>query len=190
MKIIGIIQASGLSKRMGKNKLYLDIRGKPMYQYIVDEALDTKLNQVIVVSNENKILDYADKKGAKSILNEESEKGQSRSIIKALEFAQDFDAYLFMVADQPFLKAETINIMIDRFKNSQKGILLPLYCGMRASPGLFDKKYKSELNKLKGDENGRIVVQKYRDDVEFIEIGDRKQGIDIDTYSDYERYCL
>ena len=36
MKITAVIMCSGLSRRMGKNKLLMEFRGRKMFEYVFD----------------------------------------------------------------------------------------------------------------------------------------------------------
>ena len=103
---------------------------------------------------------------------------------------KDFDAIIFFVADQPFLKAETIEKLIEEYEKTAKSIVIPLYNGKRGSPVIFSSIYKEDLMALKGEERGRLIIEKHLSDVEFIDIEDGLQGIDIDNMDDYERYCV
>lgn len=190
MKICAVIQASGMSKRMGKDKLRLPVKGLAMYKHIINEVSKINFDKALIVSKDFEILEYGKAQGLIPVLNEEYEEGQSRSIVLSLKELKDFDAVMFMVSDQPFLKAETIEYLIEEYKKIGSGILLPLYKGKRGSPVLFSSKYADELMSLKGEERGRSVINKYIYDVAFVEIDDELQGIDIDNIEDYERYCI
>ncbi len=190
MRICAVIQASGMSKRMGTDKLRLPVKGMEMYKYIIKEVSKAKLDKVILVSKDEEILDYGKKHGFSTIINVDYKMGQSRSIVLAMQEMKDFDAIMFFVADQPFLKVETIEKLIEEFGKTAKSIVIPLYNGKRGSPVIFSSIYKEDLMALKGEERGRLIIEKHLSDVEFIDIEDGLQGIDIDNMEDYERYCV
>ena len=188
MRFCAIIQASGFSKRMGRDKLKLLINGKQMYKHVLDEVVKVDFDQYILVSKDPDILDYGSKLGIDTIYNEFAEEGQSSSIILAMQYMADVDAMMFLVSDQPFLTASTIDKLKSEFTKTNKGILVPIYNGIRSGPCIFSSKYKSELQNLKGEERGGLVIKNHEDDVEFVDIDSEIEGVDIDTVEDYEKY--
>ena len=50
MKVIGIYLAAGDSRRMGTNKLLLDIGGIPLGSLALQAALESKVHQVLVIT--------------------------------------------------------------------------------------------------------------------------------------------
>lgn len=61
MKISAIIMASGLSRRMGENKLLLDFKGDKLYEWTFDLVEEIDFDDVILVSSYDEILDDAKK---------------------------------------------------------------------------------------------------------------------------------
>ncbi len=61
-----VIMASGYSTRMGKNKLMLPFKGKPIIEHVIDAIKECKFNEIILVGQEKEVLDIAKKK---NILN-------------------------------------------------------------------------------------------------------------------------
>ena len=50
MKITAVIMCSGLSRRMGKNKLLMEFRGHKMFEYVFDAVAACDFYNVIVVT--------------------------------------------------------------------------------------------------------------------------------------------
>tara|TARA_Y100000310_G_C20570628_1_gene757819 strand:- start:237 stop:947 length:711 start_codon:yes stop_codon:yes gene_type:complete len=70
-KILGVIQARGGSKGIPKKNI-VNVNGKPLISYTINEALKTKIfNQFVVSSDDNHILDVAEKFGSLPILRPE-----------------------------------------------------------------------------------------------------------------------
>ncbi len=59
--ITAIIMASGLSKRMGENKLLLKYKDKTIIEYVFDEISKVEFKEVIVVSSYDEIKDISKK---------------------------------------------------------------------------------------------------------------------------------
>ena len=47
--ITGIILASGFSKRMNRDKLLMEIDGVPMVERVIERAVESRLDEVILV---------------------------------------------------------------------------------------------------------------------------------------------
>ena len=115
MKISLILLAAGDSRRFGSNKLLYELHGKPMYRYSVDEVakLDTTVfAEKIVVSQYDEILDTLSREGYLTVRNTESYLGISHSIQLGLAASEE-EAWCFLVADQPYLKAETLERFVE-----------------------------------------------------------------------------
>ena len=54
MKVIGIYLAAGDSRRMGTNKLLLDIGGIPLGSLALQAALESKVHQVLARTRRNR----------------------------------------------------------------------------------------------------------------------------------------
>src|SRR5699024_12174248 len=108
MNISAIIMASGLSQRMGKNKLLLELKGKKIYEYVYDLMDQLSFDQVILVSSYNELLEEAKKRGYKSIYNDNNIIGKSSSIKLGINNAKEDNALMFFVADQPLLTSQTV----------------------------------------------------------------------------------
>ena len=91
-----------------------------------------------------------------------------------------------MVCDQPFIKKETIERIVSKFCECNKGITAVSKDGVIGNPVLFSKKYIDELLSLKGDTGGKKVLKRHLDDVELVEAQDKIELIDIDTQETYK----
>lgn len=189
MKIIGVILAAGLSKRMGENKLLLEYNGDKLIKITVDKILKSNLYEVVLVVAEEKIYNEFknyDKK-LKVLINNENYLGISTSIKTAIKYIENinFNAVLFCVSDQPLLKLSTINNMLEL---SNENIVALKYEDNIYNPVIFSKKYMEELKNIKGDVGGKTVLKKYlnTNEVVFYNIEDKKEVWDIDNKDDYK----
>jgi len=62
LKILGIIPARGGSKGIPQKNLQ-KILGKPIIQYSIDAAKKSKINKIIVTTDDKKIAKFAESKG-------------------------------------------------------------------------------------------------------------------------------
>lgn len=186
MNISGIVMASGLSKRMNQNKLHMKIKDKKIYEYILETLkMCSCLNEVIVVAKDSEILEKANSLNFKLVHNQHSYLGQSNSIKLGLEISKNADGYMFFVADQPFIKEETINKLCSIFNDNLNKIIIPCYNGKHGNPVIFSKNFKEELMNIEGDKGGRVVINNNLQDVIKVQFEDEKEFVDIDTIEDY-----
>ena len=97
--------------------------------------------------------------------------------------AETEDYYMFAVADQPYLKSQSVIKLIDRvLKNTGgKRLAFSLRCGDAVgNPCVFNSSLIPQLLSLEGDKGGRSVAKKY--DCVYVDIADERELMDIDTY--------
>ena len=119
MKIVTIIPARGGSKGI-KNKNLIEVSGQPLISYVVKESLKSKTDETWVSSDSDKILDYANTLGAKTIKRPpEISDDLAISESTLLHFADnvDFDSLIFIQATSPLLISEDINRGIKMLKD-------------------------------------------------------------------------
>ncbi|SFD31037.1 nucleotidyltransferase family protein [Clostridium uliginosum] len=186
MKINLILLASGNSNRFKSNKLLTTVNNKPMYMNVVEKILKLNFNKIILVTQYEEIKVALFEKTIQVVMNKNSELGISHSIKLGIQRDMEADAYMFMVCDQPFISLMSIEILIDRFIKSHKGMACVEHKGNLGNPTIFSKKYKNELFSLKGDIGGKAVMKKHLDDLEKVSIINEVEMMDIDTKEELE----
>ena len=187
--ITGIILASGFSKRMGMQKLLLDIKGTTIIERVLRAVKASKLDEVIIIYRDNEIKNIASKYDIKMIYNENAHKGQSEAIkLGVRNSSKESNGYMFFVGDQPYLDVSVINRIIDSFNNKYINVIIPKYNDKKGNPVLFSSKLKEKLLKLDGDIGGRSIINRLDKGVVFIDFNDEILGIDIDTLEEYKIY--
>ncbi len=186
--VSAILLAAGESKRMGRLKQLLPLGRTTMVEQAIDNLLNSKVNEVIVVLGHEaeEIIKKIATKPVKIEVNPIYHQGMSTSIIAGLKLVDDgARAVMLALADQPFIDSQTINRLIDEFCDHNKGIVIPTYQSRRGHPVIFAIKYKEELSGLKGDTGGRQITEYHPDDVLEVAVDSPAINIDIDTTNDY-----
>ncbi|WP_243342517.1 nucleotidyltransferase family protein [Anaerococcus sp. AGMB09787] len=183
MKISAIVMASGLSERMGTNKLLMDLKGKQLYQWTFDLLEEVAFDEVIIVSSYEEILEDAKNRGFKAIFNDNNQVGKSASIKLGVDAVDGENAMMFFVADQPLLTADTVNKLIDAYEKNPI-ITYPRTDKRRGAPVIFPNSYREGLLGLKYDEGGMKLVG--GEDKNEVYIEDVSELWDVDTYNNLE----
>ncbi len=124
--------------------------------------------------------------GARVLYNLHPDEGISSSLKIGLRVNREMDACLFTVADQPWLRWETVFGLVDVFLRDGKGIACVEHDGKTGNPCVFSKKYYGELMELSGDVGGKRVVVAHRGDVAVMKVEDGREMVDVD-FSDGRR---
>ena len=208
-----IYMAAGNSRRFGSNKLFYELDGKPMYRHLLDHLAeiknrynksksDSQTIDITVVTRYREILDYcACIPDCHAVISPDSEKGISYTIkagIMAVQeqkklkkssevthrTAEKEEYYMFAVADQPYLKSQSVIKLIDKVLENKenKRLAFSLRCGdVVGNPCVFHSSLIPQLLSLEGDKGGRSVAKKY--DCIYVDIADERELTDIDTLS-------
>lgn len=184
MKITAIILAAGSSRRMNRNKLKLEVNGRPMLDHVFDTVRKARFHEVILVHSPSTPLPGGH---YLAILNDRPADGVSRSIALAMAAADgQTEGFVFIMADQPFLSADTLKQLKARFTKNPMRIVIPVYDGKKGSPVFFPAFLKNELSNLTGDLGGRQVIEHHEEIVVYEPVESSRDAIDIDTPEEYQ----
>ena len=179
-----VILAAGSSTRFTKNKLLAEIDGKTMIQRAFEAVPSDKLCGVVVVTQYDSVVRLAEGFGFQPVVNRRPELGQSCSVALGTRALMDrCGGILYMVADQPWLKRDSVSRMLDVFLDDPDSIVSMSSSGRRGNPCVFPKAYFDELCGLSGDRGGRAVIERHTDKLILFEV-DEAELKDIDTPND------
>ena len=185
--IIGIILASGYSKRMKKDKLTMNIKGRPMVEWTIRACSNSKLDHIILVYRRPKVKEIGEKYGIKNIYNEKAYLGQAEGVKLGVKLAKNGNSYMFLTGDMPYINSKLIDRLIEVHNKNPEYIIVPFYNGKQGMPTIFPEVYREDLLNINGDKGGRDIIMKNPDFVKRVDIEDEKLGIDIDTMEDVEK---
>ena len=186
--ISGIILASGFSRRMNKEKLTLTVTGIPMLERVICAATTSSLDEVLLVYQKDEIRALGQKYALALVHNPHPEDGQSAAVKAGVKCAHpESDGFMFLVGDQPYVSAVTIDRLITVFKKDMSRIVVPVYGSRRGNPVIFPSSLKRELLLLKGDVGGRAVIDKMQNLISIVAIQDEWEAMDVDTDEAYEK---
>ena len=183
-----IVLAAGLSRRMGRPKLLLELKGRPVIRHAVERVIAAGIRPVLVVTGaEHDALARAlAGLDVQLAVNPTPELGQGSSVgvgVRALPAGTE--AVLIALGDQPGVPAEVIPALIEALKQPGKAIAAPRYVDGLGNPVLFASSVFAELLALGGDRGARSVIERDPSRLAVVEIASPMPR-DIDTPEDYE----
>jgi molybdenum cofactor cytidylyltransferase len=193
MDIIAVlILAAGKSSRMNGIKQLLKIKNKTLLESTLENAKKINYSTIFCVlgANAAKIKNEISAKKVHFIFNKNFEKGLSSSIICGVNFIEkkhaNFEAVLIILADQPEVTTNYLNILIEMHQKNPSKIIVTTYNDSSGVPAIFPKKYFDKLQSLKGDKGAKAFINSHI--LETIKLQRKKPFLDIDTQEEYLSY--
>ncbi|HEY3276275.1 MAG TPA: nucleotidyltransferase family protein [Syntrophorhabdaceae bacterium] len=188
-KICAVILASGISRRLGFNKLTLRIDGTPVIRMSCAPFDMEGVEKIFVVTG----MDREKMKGelgnlsrVEIVSNENYREGMSSSVKAALPFIRGYDGAFFHLGDKPFVKSDQIRSIRELYLAGGGDLIIPRYNGVKGHPVFIGlAPFLEEMSRLEGDKGLREVIEKHLEDVVFLD-GDEGNLFDIDTLEDIE----
>ena len=188
-RIAAVVLAAGASTRMGTAKQLLQIDGRPLVQHVLDNVQRSRVGEIILVLGHSAEVIQREVKleGVKVVRNENFLQGMGTSLKSGLAAADSkVQAALIILADQPFVRPETLDQLIAEHERTRAQIVIPTYRGFRGNPVLLDRSVFPEVMGLGGDIGCRAIFGEHQDGIVKLEVGDVGILLDIDQSRDYE----
>ena len=167
-------------KNAESNNPVIDITVVTRYREIRDYCSSIPDCHAVLSSDSEKGISYTIKAGIMAV---QEQKKLKKSSEVTHHTAEKEEYYMFAVADQPYLKSQSVIKLIDRvLKNTGgKRLAFSLRCGDAVgNPCVFNSSLIPQLLSLEGDKGGRSVAKKH--DCVYVDIADERELMDIDTY--------
>jgi molybdenum cofactor cytidylyltransferase len=173
---------------MGRQKLLLELNGKPVVRWAIEGVLP-HVGDLIVVTGHDDAGVRAALAGlsVRFVVNPRPEAGQGTSIATgAAALLPGTTEALVALGDQPRLPVDVIPALLRERERTGKAIVAPVYRGTQGTPVLFAAEVFPELVRLDGDAGARGVVAARPERVARI-VSETPMPLDVDTPDDYER---
>ncbi len=187
--VAGIVLAAGESRRMGRFKLLLPWRGRPVLDHVLRAVRASAIGpRILVLGHDAAAVRAAlDLSGFQVLENREYRAGQSTSLRAGLLAAPlQCTGYLFLLGDQPGITSAFIDALAARHAEEPDRILVPDVGGRRSSPVLFPAALRQALLGVTGDQGGRPVLDAYADRIEAVPVENPALVRDLDEPADVE----
>lgn len=187
-----IVLAAGRATRMHRrNKLLIKIQRKPIIRRVVEAALNSKVDEVIVVLGweAKKIHEVLADLPCRFVVNKEYRKGQSSSVKAGLrEVGETTQAILLLPADIAMIDSASINRLVDAYARDKRPILIASHKRRMGHPILLSRELFREVEAIGEESFGmKAVINRHRAEVKLVETGSDRVLYDIDTPADLRR---
>lgn len=187
----GIVLAAGMSVRLGCPKQLVRAGGEYLLERVLDEALASSLDRIILVLGHRAgevlaaLKARQDHERFRILVNPDFCDGMSSSLRAGIESVRDaFSAIMVILGDQPFIGSELINLLIRRFRSSQNDICVPVCRGRRGHPVIIGRRFFDDVMSTSGDIGARQILKSNPENILCVEISDSRIFFDVDTPAD------
>lgn len=171
--ISGIVLAAGSGTRFGGTKQLARYRGKPLAQHAVDALASAGVDEVVVVTGHD--ADAVESSirlppHGRSVRNKDHASGQASSLAAALHaLANDSEAAVVLLADQPGVTDAEVRALVDAFRRSRSQIVRIAYVD-GPGPALLSREVYAEAGHLHGDSGARALIASHPGWVEEVAV--------------------
>ena len=184
--ITGVVLAAGEARRFGATKQIAILRGKALAQHAIDTLEEAGADEILVITGHDAgVVEAALRLPASGrfVRNSAYHDGQSTSLAAAFhEVADDSEASVVLMADQPGITADDVRALVQRFRSTRSQIVR-LRFDDAPGPALLSREIYAEAGHLHGDVGARVLIASHPEWVEEIAIA-RRAPVDIDRPAD------
>jgi molybdenum cofactor cytidylyltransferase len=163
--IAGVLLAAGMSTRMGRNKLFLEIDGRTVLARAIDTAMAAGLDPLLVVvgHEEERVRAALAGTGARAVHNPDYAAGMNTSLRTGIAAVPDeARAAVVMLADMPLVDSTMIRTLVERWRASGTPLAISRYGDVVAPPTVYGAALFPELRGLSGQGCGKAVIKRHR----------------------------
>ena len=187
--IASVILAAGESRRMGEPKMVLPFGNSTIIGTVTGNALNSVSAHVRVVlgAEADAVRKSIAGLKAEQVVNRDYRDGMLSSVQAGLRsLPEATTAVMILLGDQPMIPVEIMDRMIERYKQSEKDILIASVDGKRGHPMIFSARYIPEILAYGPENTLRNLTANHPGEVEELETGKPEILRDIDTPQDYK----
>ena len=175
-----VVMAAGNAQRFGENKLAVQLEGKSLALRALEAVPADRFQRIVVVTQYREVMALGAERGWQVVENRQPDLGISHTIALGLEHTADCAATMFLVADQPLLRPETVAGLVDFWRARPDCIAALGHGGVRGNPCIFPASVFPELMALTGDRGGSAVIRRHEDLLTLLEVP-AEELFDVDT---------
>lgn len=162
MSLAVAILAAGASSRFGSCKLLAQANGQTLLQRCIDTCMALQADKLVVITGawHREMLTALPAHKDRFVYNSGWQNGMSTSLKLACEQCAQAEKMLIALPDQAMLTQKHYQQLIDASVSIDDSIVCAQYAQVLGVPAIFPKRFYPELNKLKGDQGARKLLNK------------------------------
>lgn len=167
-----VVLAAGAARRMGRNKMLLQVEGESLLRRATRRALAVGLSPVVVVLGHEVERARTELAGlaCEVAVNPDFTGPTSGSLHKGLErLGPQVEAAVVILADMVLVSDHMLAKLVARAVQTTAPLVISRYGEITAPPLLFRRALFGELMAWTGEGCGKVVVQRHRDEALFID---------------------
>ncbi len=188
-RVVAVLLAAGESKRMGSPKPLVRFGGRSLLELALATLLASTVDQIVVVLGHEaaRIRAEVAMDRVQVVESPAYAEGLSSSIRTGFHAADPgAGAYLFALADQPFVSPETVNAILRHWEKADASLVVPTFRGRRGNPVLVDHRLVREIESISGDVGFRALFRTRASEIRYVPVDDPGILFDVDTPSNLE----
>src|ERR1700686_2078185 len=188
--VSAVVLAAGMSRRMGTPKQLLRIGGETILEHTLKNVRASAVSEIVLVLGfaAESVKKEISIERLKVVHNQDYQQGMGTSLRSGLAAVEaKASAALIVLADQPFVRPETLNKLIACHQESKPQIIIPMYRGFRGNPVLLDRSVFPELKELSGDVGCRAIFGSHTENIRKLAVDDVGILLDIDSREEYQK---
>lgn len=190
--IHAVVLGAGRSRRMGEGvqKLLLPFGGDTVIGRVVGEVHRSPIDRALVVvgADADRVRDALADLSPDFVTNPDPAGDMLSSVRCGLRaLPAPCEAVLVVLGDQPSITSDLIGRMLDAFRRSERGIVVPVHRGKRGHPLLFAGRFRREVLTRHDGVGLRGLLRAHPQEVLELETSDSSVLADVDYPEDYRR---
>ena len=189
-RVAGVVLAAGASRRMGENKMLLEVGGQVLARRAAATALAAGLSPVVVVLGRDADAVRAALAGLPCEFAENPDfTGPTSGSLHAglRRLPTDADAVVLLLADLVGVDETMLRTLVHAAVRTGAAVVASRYDGVVAPPFLFRSELFGELLTHHGEGPGREVVRRHPGATAFLD-WPAEAALDVDTPRDLEAW--
>ncbi|MFI5361972.1 MAG: NTP transferase domain-containing protein [Elusimicrobiota bacterium] len=196
VKVPGLVLAAGRGSRFGVgSKMLADVDGRPVLRHVVESALASRLDPVVVVLGAGaeaglQAIAGIDDARLRVVFNPAWASGKASSFDVGLrEAPADAPGVVALLGDMPRVKPWLIDRVLSEFELSGR-LSFPVFPGadgpVKGHPTAYPRDLFGEVGQLVGDDTAMAAIRRHWSEAVKIPLEDASSQADIDTARDLE----
>lgn len=192
-RLVAIVPAAGLSRRMGQPKLLLDLAGRTVISRVVEALRDAGIAHCLVVvrTDNANLIQEVKAAGGEVVLPATDPPDMRASVEWGLRAVGSqptpCDGWVLVPADHPTLNSGVVRELIAAWSTSPGRIAVPVYKGQRGHPTVFPWSLAEEVFRLPPEQGLNHILRCDPTRVQEVAVSDPRVLDDLDTPEDLQR---